>query len=315
MTTVKIRGRFPFRLFSVLFIPIALLILGGAWYVGHERIDGELNLVQANEISKVVLGVRRLDGEMQVPLQQLRTLANADAVRRAIDDGGTGAVRDMETAFLTLIAYNKNYNQVRWIDETGMERVRVNNVDGHPIPVTQDRLQNKAGSYYFTKAMRLKPNEVYMSPLDLNIEQDQVEVPYKPMMRLATPVQDRNGLPRGILIVNIAAQRLLDAFTESVAENRDHVMLVNPEGYWLRSTNTKDEWGFMFQRRETLGSRYPEAWKAISRTPNGQVELSDGLWTWSTVSPLKVEDSTGIADVPYWLAISHLPSNHPGPGA
>ena len=108
-----------------------------------------------------------------------------------------------------------------------------------PYRYPKDRLQNQLDSYYFTKTMRLKPNEVYMSPLDLNVEQNQVEVPYKPMLRLATPVQDRNGRPRGILIVNIAAQSLLDAFTESVVENRDHVMLVNPEGYWLRSSNPR----------------------------------------------------------------------------
>ena len=304
----KIWDSFQFRLFSVLFIPVALLIVGGAWYMGHQRIKGELDLVKSNEVGKVVLGVRRLDGGMQVPLQQLRTLADSDTVRRTIDDGGAGVVKNMEAAFLSLIAYNKTYDQVRWIDENGLERVRVNNVAGHPTPVPKDQLQNKA-RYSFTKTMRLKPGEIYMSPLDLNVEHGQVEVPHKPVLRLATPVQDQNGRPRGILVVNIAAQHLLDAFTESVVENRDHAMLVNPEGYWLRSPNPKDEWGFMFDRKETLGSRYPEAWKAISSLPTNQVELKDGLWTWSTVYPLKVEDSRGMADVPHWLVISHLPSN------
>jgi PAS domain S-box-containing protein len=309
MNSVKIWDSFPFRLFSVFFIPVALLLLGGAWYVGHQRIEGELNLIQSNEVSKVVLGVRRLDGGMQVPLQQLQTLVNTEAVRQAIDDDGTDAIRNMETAFLNLIAYNKAFDQVRWIDESGFERVRVNNVDSHPLAVSNDQLQNKAGSYYFTKTMRLKPGEVYMSPLDLNVEKEQVEIPYKPVLRLATPVQDQNGQPRGILIVNVAAQHLLDAFTESVVENRDHVMLVNPEGYWLRSPNPLDEWGFMLQGKETLGSRYPEAWKAISSLPMNQIELNDGLWTWSTVYPLKVEDSRSMADVPHWLVISHLPHN------
>ena len=87
MNTANRHRRFSARLFSALFVPMALLILGSAWYVGQERIDGEMKLVQANEISKVVLGVRRLDGEMQVPMQQLRTLANGEAVRRAIDGG------------------------------------------------------------------------------------------------------------------------------------------------------------------------------------------------------------------------------------
>ncbi|MGA7179697.1 MAG: hypothetical protein WBX11_08950, partial [Thiobacillaceae bacterium] len=196
MNSVRQWDMFPFRLFSVLFIPVALLILGGAWYVGHQRIEGELNLVRSNEVSKVVLGVRRLDGGMQIPLQQLRTFADSDAVRLAVDGGDAGVVKNMEAAFLSLIAYNKMYDQVRWIDEDGLERVRVNNVAGHPTPVPKDQLQNKA-PYSFSKTMQLKPDEIYMSPLDLNVEHGQVEVPYKPVLRLATPVQDRSGQPRG----------------------------------------------------------------------------------------------------------------------
>jgi PAS domain S-box-containing protein len=310
MTSAKLGDAVPFHLFSVFFVPVALLVLGGAWYVGHQRIEGELNLVQSNEISKVVLGVRRLDGGMQEPLQQLRTLANAPAVRGAIDDPTPDAVRNMEASFLNLMAFNNVYDQVRWIDAHGLERVRVNNIDGHPTPVPDDRLQSDADSYYFKEAMRLTPGEVYMSALDLNAEKGTVEVPYKPVLRLATPVRASDGAPQGILIVNVAAQHLLDGFTESVVENRDHVMLVNSQGYWLRSPDSNEDWGFMFGRKETMGSRFPEAWKAISSHPMNQIEFDDGLWTWSTVYPLKVDDSRGMARVPYWLVISHLPQNY-----
>ena len=37
--------RFSVRLFSALFVPMTLLILGSAWYVGQERINGEMKLV------------------------------------------------------------------------------------------------------------------------------------------------------------------------------------------------------------------------------------------------------------------------------
>jgi PAS domain S-box-containing protein len=310
MNSAKLGDRVPFRLFSLFFIPVALLVLGGAWYVGHQRIEGELNLVDSNEIAKVVLGVRRLDGGMQEPLQQLRTLASAPAVGGAIENATPEAVQNVESAFRNLMAFNKFYDQVRWIDENGLERVRVNNVDGHPTAVPKDQLQSQADSYYFKAAMHLKPGEVYMSPLDLNVEKGKVEVPYKPMLRLATSVEAKDGARNGILIVNVEAQHLLDGFTESVVENRDHVMLVNPQGYWLSSPDLKDDWGFMFGRNATMGNRYPEAWKAILSHPADQVELKDGLWTWSTVYPLKVEDSRGMAGVPYWLVVSHLPQNY-----
>jgi PAS domain S-box-containing protein len=309
MEKARLREKFSFRLFFVLFIPIVLLISGGAWYVGQQRLQNELNLIQSNEIGKVVLGARRLDGGMQEPLRQLKTLAGSRAMRGAVDGDGTG-LKALETDFFNLVDYNnRTYDKVRWIDETGQERMRVNNVDGRPVVVQKDQLQNTAGSYYFSNALRLKPGQVYMSPLDLNTEQGKVETPYKPVLRLATPVHDREDRPRGILIVNIAAQQLLDAFTESVVENRDHVMLLNQGGYWLRSPDSKDEWGFMFNVKETLGSRYPAAWKAISSLPMGQEELDSGLWTWTTVYPLNTKDSAGMADIPYWLAVSHLPAN------
>jgi PAS domain S-box-containing protein len=94
-----------------------------------------------------------------------------------------------------------------------------------------------------------------------------------------------------------------------VGNKLDHVMLLNSEGYWLKSVNSADEWGFMFKRTETLGRRSPAAWKVISTRPTDQVELADGLWTWTTVYPLKFEDNQDVARIPHWLIISHLPPN------
>jgi hypothetical protein len=93
-----------------------------------------------------------------------------------------------------------------------------------------------------------------------------------------------------------------------MGNKRDHVMLVNKAGYWLKSPIAVDEWGFMFNRSETLGKRFPAAWKIISSRPTDQVELDDGLWTWSSVYPLKVEGNRDIKDIPQWLIISHLPA-------
>jgi PAS domain S-box-containing protein len=303
------RAVFPFRLFFLLFISAALLILACAWYVAHDRIEGELGLIQGDEINNIVLGVRRLDGELQVPLRHLRALANEYAVRQAVNSPSSTDTESMQTAFLTLISYNPMYDQVRWIDETGIERVRVNNVAGRPVRVAKEQLQNKADRNYFKGTMRLTPGQVFISPLDLNVEHGQVEIPYNPMLRLATPVQDVNGQPRGVLIINVAANRLLDDFTESMGNKRDHVMLVNKAGYWLRSPIAVDEWGFMFNRSETLGKRFPAAWKIISSRPTDQVELDDGLWTWSSIYPLKIENNRDIKDIPEWLIISHLPAN------
>jgi PAS domain S-box-containing protein len=310
MEITTTNDKFPFRLFFLLFAMVALLILAGAWYVGNERISSELDITRSSEIGTVVMGVRRLDDELHVPFHQLRTLVNERAIRQALEGDDRESGSRMATAFATLVAFNEIYDKVRWIDESGMERVRVNHVAGRPEIVTADKLQSLSGSYYFSNTMRLKPGQFFISPLDLNVEHGKVEVPHKPVLRLATPVQDSKGQARGILVINVAARYLLDSFTASLVGARDHAMLLNSAGYWLVSPNADEAWGFMFQNRKTLGSVYPDAWKAITSIPSGQVENASGMWTWSTVFPLKVSDNRAVADVPHWLVVSHLPDSH-----
>lgn len=298
---------FPMRLFLLLFTPVALLILGGAWYVGQEQIEEEMSMIRLSEISNVIMGVRRLDDELHTPLRQLRTLAGEEAVRDAVSSRGESDLEPMRAAFARLITYTDHYATIRWIDETGRERVRVNNVDGKAVATPEAALQALPERYFFKEGMRLKPGQVFISPMDLNVEQGRVEVPHKPTLRLLTPLHGGDGRPRGILVVNIAAQALLDAFTDSLMEARDHAMLLNDEGYWLLNPDSKLEWGFMFDRPNTLGRLNPPAWKALTGIPSGQVELDDGLWTWSTVYPLKVDDSQDTTSIPSWLVAAHMP--------
>jgi PAS domain S-box-containing protein len=299
-------GGFPLRLFFLLFMPVALLILGGAWYVGKERIEEEMSLIRASEIGNVVMGVRRLDDELHTPLRQLRTLSGEGAVRRAAETGSSADLQAMAQAFAKLIAYTESYAKIRWIDAEGRERVRVGNVGGHPETVADAALQTVFDSYYFKEGMRLKPGEVYVSPLDLNVEHGKIETPHKAMLRLAMPMHGSDGSARGLLVLNVAANRILEAFTDSLMEARDHAMLLNSEGFWLVHPDSEAEWGFMFGRKDTLGERNAAAWKAISAMPSGQETLPDGIWTWSTVYPLKADDSRAAKGIPSWYVVSHL---------
>ena len=82
----------------------------------------------------------------------------------------------------------KNYEQIRYLDNHGMEVARVNYNNGQPISISKNKLQSKRDRYYFKDVFRLGKGEVFVSPLDLNIEQGKVEEPYKPMIRFGTPV-------------------------------------------------------------------------------------------------------------------------------
>jgi diguanylate cyclase (GGDEF)-like protein/PAS domain S-box-containing protein len=146
-------------------------------------------------------------------------------------------------------------------------------------------LQNKGKRYFFSDAFKLNPGEIFVSPLDLNIEGNQVEVPWKPMIRMGTPVFDQKNVKRGIVLLNYYGNELLERLR---VLGEKQLWLTNADGYWLLGPDNESEWGFMFKKQElTLANRYPEVWQRMTGAESGQFETPDGLWSFATVHPLQ----------------------------
>jgi len=173
------------------------------------------------------------------------------------------------------------YDQVRYIDELGKEVVRINNKNGSAKAVLSNKLQTKSERYYFKKTWPLNQNDIYLSPFDLNIEQGKIEQPYKPMIRIATPVFDHSGKRRGIIILNYLAKRLFEIIDTPQSQQRGQTLLVNKESFYLRGRQPIDEWGFMFGPQgalKTVAYDFPLAWQAIKQQPSGQVDNESGIF-------------------------------------
>ena len=97
--------------------------------------------------------------------------------------------------------------QIRLIDEACLELVRVDYDGKEACLVPDQELQDKSSRYYFKEAMKLGPEEVYTSVVDLNREQGKIEVPYKPTLRYASPVFDAKGDRKGIFIPSMSWPR------------------------------------------------------------------------------------------------------------
>ncbi|MCP4639099.1 MAG: PAS domain S-box protein [bacterium] len=234
------------------------------------------------------------------------------------------AQADLAQSYLTFSQTQGLYDQIRLLDERGLELVRVNFQDGRPAIVPVSELQKKGRRYYFRDTFVLDRHEVFVSPLDLNIERGEVEVPHKPMIRLGTPVFDKGGTKRGIVIVNYLAAHLLDRFGAYRHKSQLEVpLLLNSDGYWLKGPTAEDEWGFMFEdkRDRRFAVDCPEAWAGMVSRDSGQFETARGLFTFRTVYPLLEgqKSSTG-ASTAYapssaaldakgysWKVVAHVP--------
>jgi len=188
---------------------------------------------------------------------------------------------------VSFLATTELFDQVRLLDLQGMEVIRANYRDGKPYLVPEGQLQWKGDRYYFSEAIGLQANELYISPLDLNVEHGKVEKPIKPTIRFAMPVFDREGKRAGVIVLNYLADHLLNQIRlhEHVADLE--IMLLNSDGYWLIGPNPDDEWGFMFQARQnrSLAVAAPDAWRKIVHSDSGQFLLGENQFVFTTIYP------------------------------
>ncbi|WP_164967673.1 PAS domain-containing sensor histidine kinase [Arcobacter sp. CECT 8985] len=112
-----------------------------------------------------------------------------------------------------LISSNNSLFQARYIDKNGNEIIRFEKNSKNNIHKAT-KLQNKKNRYYFLKTKTLNDGQFYISKLDLNIENEKIETPLRPTIRVSTPVYLKNEF-KGILIFNFNAQILLNEITKS----------------------------------------------------------------------------------------------------
>lgn len=175
--------------------------------------------------------------------------------------------------FLNFSQYKEKYDQIRLIDSSGKERIRINYKEDGPVVVSDNKLQNKRGRPYFDDIFNLKAGEIYVSALDLNIENNQIEVPYKPVIRVGTPVYDANDKKAGIFILNLRGDFALNSFF-----NSNQLMIVDSKGRFLRGLTREDDWSISIPGRPDIKKYFPDEYEKIVSTVNGSFTSEKGLF-------------------------------------
>lgn len=222
----------------------------------------------------------------------IKVLARFGKVR-SLAVGDLSARAEVINYFKIFVGEKPTTSQLRFIDAAGQELVRVDRIDGQAVVIPDDKLQDKSGRYYFKKAIRLPDTEIYVSPVDLNIEHDAIETPWNPMLRLARTLQGTNGAPLGIVIVNIKANDLISGVERSQGNGTRPVQWLNGGGYWLAGAPTEQLWGFMFGRETTMAKTAAQAWAIIGPdTGSGEFTIADTTYIYQSVAPTESVSDT-----------------------
>ncbi len=266
----SLRAKLIVAFLATVLIPLGGTALFGNWITSRALRDQALDNARAD------LGLRaeQMEGYLANLGENVRFLSRLDSLESVLAEKPPSqeALARLQRDFASFAGTHADIFQTRYIDETGMEIVRVETRDGTLSILPAARLQNKAHRYYFAEAMTLDPGEVLITPLDLNREQGELQVPYIPTIRYATPVQRPDGSPGGIIILNLDAAPLL-AFARADTDSTNGLLLsvVDENGFYLSHADTSRLWGGPRDLNTGEGAfkDYPAAWPQTGNADSG----------------------------------------------
>lgn len=245
-----LRGKTTLVLGSLLFFSLMVINLTSYW---QSRKVAEQKVIELEQARHSLLK-REIEGELEHHRKNLLTLIDMPPVKaiiRARANHGVDPVsgdtllqwrQRLIAIFLAFLKAHPDYQQISYIDANGDELVRAQATpDGDVSAVADKDLQNKSASLYVSETLGLMPGETYYSDVTLNREHGVIQVPHQPVLRLATPVCIDDKQVDGLILINIATEKLFTAVTSET--NGLQRSIVNEKGYYLKHDDPSKTFG------------------------------------------------------------------------
>ncbi len=300
------------KYFIFMFMLLSILILFFTLFLEYklsdvkrnEFLDKEKSIIMT-ENTLIANRINRISGDL---------LYVADCFR--LNDNSDGNYSEVEKQWLAFSNRKKLYDQIRFIDLNGNEVIRINYYNSGAVSVDKSELQNKNDRYYFVDTIKLNEKQIYISKLDLNIENNEIEHPIKPMIRISTPYY-LNGQLKGIIILNYLADDMLDQVKQVASTSNGNVFMLNTDGYWLyNSKNIDKEWSFMYKDKTNISfsNEFPTEWKILQNQNDGYHISDNGVFVYSNIITGRVfskdyDTHSYVLGSGDWMLISYIPAN------
>jgi len=314
--------------FVRLFTPFACLILVASYYLDYSQIENRTRLLQQQEELHLTHQIQTIHRTFDVMLSDLAILSKHNYFQH-IPVAGANTIeqhlQELATEFQQFHIYRPHYDQVRFIDAQGHERICTNYVRGGVEIVLPDQPQDKSRRDYFLATMQLNRKEAYISQMDLNREHGSVEQPPNPVVRLSMPLFDTNGRKFGILVLNYQMRHLFQQLSSnrSDAHGSSMMVMLNAYGQQLASNGDASPASGPMQASQpgqSFSRQNPNLWRTVSNSSSGQRIDANGMYTYSRVRPLdsikyRLADNIPgnliyriMPDDYSWILVSHIPA-------
>jgi len=302
-----------FRLFLGLVVVFTSILLVISFFILSKESDNTIKQLSKVEKIKLDLQISEIDNEFKSVQEDVLFLKDLVILNKLCDYSDKNKLELLKKEFSVFFHQKRLYDQLRLIDYKGMEQIRVQNIAGKTVLFNSDSLCYKGDRYYFNDIKKLSDNDLYFSEFDLNVENNEIEIPHKPMIRVGIKISDENGKFCGIILVNYLGQHLIDNLKSHKLNLSYSLYLLNSNGYLLISPNEDNNWGFMKENgKDNLYSKFhPTSWEKIKNKKSGQFRDNEGLFTFNTLNFKKFKDDVEsdvnyVSKDDYWKIISYV---------
>lgn len=256
-----------FFLFSFIFF--ALIVASISFFISYKYEQSYLkNYIQTQAKSEIDSKVNYLKNTLDLQRKLIWSLKNNAIFQQYVKSDFTKYRKESINLFEQIMNSSNNIMQLRFIDKSGMENIRLERSHkGDMFKITpRKNLQNKKNRYYFQEVSKLNNgSDVWISNIDLNIENNTIQVPHVPTIRIAAPIYDENSF-KGIVIINLFMNDILKNIATS---NLFWISLIDKEGNFIIGTNEINgkledySWSKYLLKQITLKDVLPEKFHSI----------------------------------------------------
>lgn len=315
-----IRFSSKFKLFGQCYF--VLIIFIGSIYLFFTYQNWLIHQKQTldEEQLRIDLAVKAIERELLHVISDLKQLAQTQNLQNYIDDEeflsnkrlNNSKTLPLQQTLINLSNHEPAYDQIRILDVTGRERIRINHSSKQPLAVAEAKLQDKSDRYYFRDILNTSPGQIYISPIDVNVENNVVEKPIKPMLRLGTILFNSQGERVGILIFNYLPTYILHHLLEVMDDSPGDIILLDKNGYWLHSVKSNEQRMLSISDMKMFKDTYPNAWDVISKKEQRALKTEKGYFSFAATSLDLTHSQSGNYQTPpllSWDVISRIDPN------
>ncbi len=157
-------------------------------------------------------------------------------------------------------------------------------MDDQVIVWDRSQLTNRSYRYYLTDD--IEPGDIYISNIDLNIENNEVTIPYQPVIRFVKGIYKKDDF-LGYIVLNYKAVEVANRYGYNDNNAGIGKFLVNDQGYWLIGPNDATSWGFMFEseKNSKVEDSRPGLWENIKASNDlSSYYGNKGVYTYDVIN-------------------------------